>query len=79
MDSVTAMLVSKEMIALSFPVQTAASTEGAVLTASVCVRKASLVRTVASGPAPQTAMAAASALRDVVCVMQASPVRTAPN
>ncbi len=47
--------------------------------ASACVRKALLVRTAASGPAPQTAMATASVLRDVVSVMQATPARTVVN
>lgn len=79
MDSVPAMLVSRETIVPSFPVQTVAGKGGAVSTASVCARKASLVRTAASGPAPQTAMAAGSVLKDVVRATQASPARTAVN
>lgn len=70
------MLVFREPIALSFPVPATACTEGAALTASVCARKASQVRTAASGPAPQTATAAGSAKVDVVCVMQVFPART---
>lgn len=77
MDSAPAMLASRETTAQSFHVQATAWTGGDVLTASVCVRKASLVRTAASGPAPQTAMAAVSVLLDVVCAMQASLARTA--
>lgn len=76
MDSVRAMLVSRETTAQSFHVQATACTGGAVLMASVCVRKASLVRTAASGPAPQTAMAEVTVLLDVVCAMQASLART---
>lgn len=71
------MLVSREMIALSFPVPTTACTWAAVSTASVCARRASLGKTAASGPAPQTATAVGSALMDVACVMQASLARTA--
>lgn len=73
------MLASRETIALSCPVQTAACTGGAVSMVNAYARKASLVRTAASAHALQTATAVESAPRGVVYATQASLVRTAVN